>query len=739
MNSVAVPVVVVAGITLYVGLNHYALYLRRRDKVDLWFSVTCFAMALYDVASAGLYDSQDFAQGVRWQRLQVAVLCPLAFAFIRFLAAHAQVRLPRWLKLTLWLFPVAGLFALLENQEWVITSEPNIRTRRTPLGDVTYYEALFGPLFALYEVAIPALGILTIWIGLRTRLPKKQKLALPLAASVLLGGLLHDTFVARGRLSGLYIAEYCWFGVIFLMSRTLTNEVVNAALTKRTLEAAEERIAITLDSIQDAVITTDNQGRVVHLNPAAEKLLGTSLEQVRKRPLSKLVTVRSRETGGPVKDPVQYALSRPPDPYGILPFLTPVATGRKYRVDQTGAPLRRSDGRLMGAVIVYRDLTIQHDALVELQHSQKMRSMGQLAGGVAHDLNNLLTPIITYSEMSQRILDEKSPARAYLGHVMGAAERAAQLTRQLLALSRKQILDARVVPLNDVIHECEPLLRKLVPEDVVIRVELDPEAGNVRVDSNQLQQVLLNLVANARDAMPRGGEVEIATRRDSSGLSSVLVRDTGHGMSSEVRERLFEPFFTTKPRGKGTGLGLPTVRGIVEQHGGNIDVQSDPGKGSTCRIALPVVARESPDSARSVAATPKARGGTETILVVEDDPEVRRLTEDALRELGYHVLIAADAKAALALPGSDRVHLLLTDVVMPGVSGPELYTRLRERAPELRCLYMTGHADDLLGDRGFLARGTQLVRKPFTLSTLAARVRDILDREPDRSSSSGVR
>jgi PAS domain S-box-containing protein len=604
---------------------------------------------------------------------------------------------------------------------------------------VTYYEALLGPAFALYEAAIPALGAITIWIALRTRLPKKQKLALPLAASALLGGLLHDTFVSRGLLSAVYIAEYCWFGVIFLMSRTLTNEVVDAALTKRTLEAVEERIAITLDSIQDAVITTDNEGRVVHLNPAAERILGTSLAEARKRPLQKLVTVRSRETGAPVRDPVQYALSRPPDPYGTLPFLTPVATRRTYRVDQTGAPLRRRDGRLMGAVIVYRDLTIQHDALVELQHSQKMRSMGQLAGGVAHDLNNLLTPIISYSEMSQRLLDEKSPAHAYLGHVMNAAERAAQLTRQLLALSRKQILDARVVSLNAIVHGCEPLLRRLVPEDVSVRVKLDPQAGNVRVDSSQLEQVLLNLVANARDAMPRGGEIEIVTQRDSAELSSVVVRDTGEGMSDEVRERIFEPFFTTKPRGKGTGLGLPTVRGIVEQHGGSIEVRSEPGKGSTFRIALPSVSREVPDVARGIPAAPAAGGGTETILVVEDDPAVRRLTEDALRELGYSVLTAADAKEALALPDGDQVRLLLTDVVMPGTSGPELYALMRERSPGLRCLYMTGHADDLLGDRGFLERGTQLVRKPFTLSVLAAKVRDVLDRELDRSSQSGVR
>jgi PAS domain S-box-containing protein len=738
MNPVAVPVLVLAGITLYVGVYHLGLYLRRREQADLWFCLTCFAIAIYDVASAFLYDSRDVAQGMHWQRVQIAAALPIAFSLVHFLAAYSGVKLNQGLVRALWIWPAMALFGLWDPWGLVITDIPNVQTVSTPLGQVTYYEAVLGPLFHFYELAIAGVAVVTVYIAQRAKRFGRKKLALPLAVGVLLGGFIHDTLVAQGVLHNVYIAEYCWFAVMFLMNATLSHEVVDAALTKRNLQEAEERIAITLDSIQDAVITTDNEGNVMHLNPAAERLLGTPLEIARKKPLKDIASVQAADMDRPARDPIQYALSHPPDPYGNLPVLS-ARTGQRYRIDQAGAPLRHPDGRLMGAVVVYRDLTVQHNALEELQHSQRMQSMGQLAGGVAHDLNNLLTPIISYSELCQRALASDSPPYAYLGHVLTAASRAAELTRQLLALSRKQILDTRVLPLNSCILEWEPFLKRLVPEDVTVQLELATDAGNVRVDSSQMQHVLMNLVANARDAMPRGGEITIMTMRDDARTTSVLVKDSGSGMDADVQKRLFEPFFTTKPRGKGTGLGLATVRGIVEQHGGRIEVESELGIGTTFRIQLPVSVTEVPDVLSHRSPAPTAARGTEVILVVEDDPTVRSLTEDALTELGYRVLTASGARAALVLIESEKVELLLTDVVMPGMSGPELYRTLRERAPKLRCLYMSGHADDLLGDRGFLARGTQLLRKPFTITSLATQVRDILDRELDEGSRSGVR
>jgi PAS domain S-box-containing protein len=739
MNAVAVPVLVVAGITLYAGIYHLGLYVRRRDRADLYFALTCFAMALYDVAAAGLYGSESLEQGSRWQRLQYATIAPVGLAFALFVAAYAEVRLPRLTLGALAALVPVGIFTVFDRSGWTISDRAFVKQIETPFGQVVYYEMATGPLLQLVALAVPILSLAVFWVALQATLAgKKRALPLPLAAGILLGGLMHDTLVANGLVANLYITEYSWFAVMLMMSTSLSNEVVEAAITKQTLREAEERIAITLNSIQDAVITTDNAGAIVHMNPASERLLGISLSTARKRPLTDFVSVRAADTDRAVRDPIQYALSHPADPFGNLPILCS-ATGEEHRIDQAGAPLHYPDGRLVGAVVVYRDLTVQHKALRELQHSQKMQSMGQLAGGVAHDLNNLLTPIISYAELCRREVRADSPTHTYLGHVLDAAERATQLTRQLLALSRKQILDARVVPLNKCVLESEALLRRVVPEDVSLVVELAEDAGNVRVDPAQMQHVLMNLVANAKDAMPRGGTLTLRTYRERGDTTCLIVTDTGTGMSAEVRSRLFEPFFTTKPRGKGTGLGLATVRGIVEQHGGRISAESEEGVGSQFRITLPIAAHEPVEPTHHSKPAPHAARGTETVLVVEDDGAVRSLTCDALSELGYRVLAAANAKAAEEHADTAKVQLLLTDVVMPGLSGPELYRQLRTKHPALRCLYMSGHADDLLGERGFLERGTHLLRKPFTITTLARHVRDVLDREVDEAPQSGAR
>ena len=738
MNAIAVPVLVVAGITLYVGTYHLGLHLRRRDRADLYFAATCFAMALYDLCAAGLYGSTSLEQGAYWQRLQYATITPVGLAFAHFVAAYANVRLPKLLRVVLGLLIGLTIFGLVDPWALTFSHVPAVKHIDTPFGAIVYYEMTPGPLLQLATFSVPLLAVAVFVIALQARAEVgKRSLPLPLAAGIVLGGLLHDSLVSQQWIANIYITEYCWFAVVFMMSTALSNEVVEAALTKRTLHEAEERIAITLNSIQDAVITTDNEGAVVHMNPAAERLLGLPLAEAWSKPLAAFVTVRAPETNRIVRDPIQFALSHPADPFGNLPVLRS-ANGEERRVDQAGAPLHYPDGRLVGAVVVYRDLTVQYNALQELQHSQKMQSMGQLAGGVAHDLNNLLTPIISYAELCRRTLPEDSAPYTYLGHVLDAAGRATELTRQLLALSRKQILNARVVPLASCVLESEPLLRRLIPEDVSLVVSLEDEETNVRVDTAQMQHVLMNLVANARDAMSRGGTLTLQTRRDTADTASLLVTDTGTGMTSEVQRRLFEPFFTTKPRGKGTGLGLATVRGIVEQHGGRISVESEEGVGSTFCITLPAAHREAAEPVSSSEPTPYAALGSEVVLVVEDDGAVRSLTSDALTELGYRVLTASNARGALELAAETPIDLLLTDVVMPGLSGPELYRRLTERQPGVRCLFMSGHADDLLGERGFLQRGTHLLRKPFTVTALALHVREVLDRPMEDTARSAA-
>jgi two-component system cell cycle sensor histidine kinase/response regulator CckA len=340
-------------------------------------------------------------------------------------------------------------------------------------------------------------------------------------------------------------------------------------------------------------------------------------------------------------------------------------------------------------------------------------------------------------------LPTTSPSRQDLQEVVKAASRAATLTRQLLAFSRQQILQPRVLSVSDVVQDLEKMLRRVIGEDVTFRIVLAPDLGNVRADASQLEQVLMNLVVNARDAMPTGGKLSIETKNVElteeyadqhvpvvpGAYVMLAVSDTGIGMSPEVQARVFEPFFTTKEKGKGTGLGLSTVYGIVKQSGGNVWVYSEQGRGTTFKIYLPRVDAAVETVGRSDLVRPL--GGTETILVAEDDDVLRPLVRALLTKLGYTVLAAANADAALAHARAHQgpIHLLLSDVVMPGASGRELARHLAESRPDAKVLYVSGYTDDAIVHHGMLEPGLNYLQKPFTPDALARKVRGVLDAE----------
>lgn len=389
--------------------------------------------------------------------------------------------------------------------------------------------------------------------------------------------------------------------------------------------------------------------------------------------------------------------------------------------------------------------TLQREKIRELEEqysqAQKMESVGRLAGGVAHDFNNHLSVIIGYAEVVAASLREGDPLRADIQEVEAAGKRAAKLTRQLLAFSRKQVLEPKVLSLNEVIADVEKMLLRLIGADIDVRTVLADDLGNVFADPSQLEQVLMNLAVNARDAMPRGGRLTIETAAvelDEDDASEhpgavagpyvmLVVADDGEGMSPETKERLFEPFFTTKEKGRGTGLGLATVYGIVKQSGGTIRVQSELGRGTTFRIYLPRVEGE------KTAAIPAPRAdrlhGDETVLIVEDDDAVRMLAKRMLLSAGYDVLTAANAGEALleCERQGERIQLVLTDVVMPKMSGQELVHRLERLSPRLRVLYMSGYTDDAVVLRGVLGASTHFIAKPFSAPDLLERVRQVLD------------
>jgi signal transduction histidine kinase/ActR/RegA family two-component response regulator len=385
----------------------------------------------------------------------------------------------------------------------------------------------------------------------------------------------------------------------------------------------------------------------------------------------------------------------------------------------------------------------------QLAQAQKLESVGRLAGGIAHDFNNLLTVILSYGdEARQEVKRGKAPDPESIDEILAAARRAADLTRQLLAFARKQIIAPVTLDVNEHIRNSQKLLGRVIGEDVRIVERLQADPWPVRCDPGLLGQVILNLAVNARDAMPGGGTFTVTTQNltVSPGASvpdpamapgdyvRLAVEDTGTGMPPEVLQHVFEPFFTTKGPGRGTGLGLATVYGIVMQSGAHMGVRSVPGQGTTFEILFP---RQAAEHAAPVQDLARVEGGSETILVVEDDPSVRGAMVQALRSGGYHVLTATGLDEAVALAGSEpgRVHLLLTDVVMPGHGGPEVARRVVERSPGMRVLYVSGYTQDAISRHGVLAEGIDLVPKPFTADALRARVREVLDRAPRPAAS----
>ena len=405
--------------------------------------------------------------------------------------------------------------------------------------------------------------------------------------------------------------------------------------------------------------------------------------------------------------------------------------------------LVRVGAAVSGAMELQRTRATLERTREQLLQAQKMDALGRLAGGVAHDFNNLATAILGYCELLSETFDEQDQRRADIGEIRYAAERGAALTQRLLAFSRKQLIEFQPLQLNDIVLGTKRLLERLIGENVRVETRLAPDLGWILSDRGQIEQVLMNLAVNARDAMPQGGTIVIETANVEIGEEhleanpdanagphvALALSDTGIGMNESTLSRVFEPFFTTKPRGEGTGLGLATVYGIVRQAGGHIALKSKPEAGTTFRVFLPRTATPAAPPVAKPAPTLDVVGGHECVLLVEDNASLRRLTRRVLERHGYHVLEAASGFAALANVDESKepIDLVLTDVILPDISGPEVARRVRSRFPQVPALFISGYTDDDVLRRGLLHDGAPFLQKPFTADVLASRVREVLD------------
>jgi two-component system cell cycle sensor histidine kinase/response regulator CckA len=479
------------------------------------------------------------------------------------------------------------------------------------------------------------------------------------------------------------------------------------------------------------------EGRFLHVNPALVTMLGyESVEEVLRLDLARDVYADPRARAALIPQYAQQDVAN-------AETVWKRKDGRPLTVRLSVRILRGPAGRIECFEGLAEDITQQRSLEDQVRQAQRLEAVGRLAGGVSHDFNNILTAITGFSDLLLEDLAPGDPKRADVEEIRAAATRAAALTRQLLAFSRKQVLQPRVMDVNGLVTGLHRVLQRLIGEDVRLEVALAPGLGAVRADPGQLEQVILNLAVNARDAMPHGGRLTIETEnveldeayaRDHPPTAPgpyvlLAVSDTGVGMDAEVRSHLFEPFYTTKEQGKGTGLGLATVYGIVQQSGGHVWAYSEPGRGATFKIYLPRVNAPVEASAPVPTAVPAA-GGRETVLLAEDDPGVREVASDALEHKGYHLLRAPDGQTALEMAAAHAgtIHLLVTDMVMPGMTGRELAEALAALRPGIRVLYMSGYTDDAVIRHGVLEDSLPYLQKPFAPDALARKVREVLDR-----------
>jgi signal transduction histidine kinase len=602
--------------------------------------------------------------------------------------------------------------------------------------EVDYLSAIENETFALIlaDYTLPPFDGLTALRIAREKCPDTP--------FIILSGTIGDDLAVETLKNGAtdYVLKSCLGRLLPVVTRAIQESEDRLARrqAKKALRDAEEQMRFTVARIPALVWTTDRELRFTSLQGAGLVTGGWNAAMIGQSMINPAapqndITLAKEHLAALAGNNVTYDVS---------------LNGKDHQVHV--APLTNSDGEIIGCIGLAVDVTERNALEMQMRQAQKMEAVGQLAGGIAHDFNNLLTVITGYSDLTLLRLDPSDPLRDNIDEVNKACDRAAGLTRHLLAFSRKQVLKPEVLNLNDTVSEMSRMLLPLIGENVDLAIELSPDLWQVKADSGQIEQILANLAVNAKDAMLLGGKLAIKTcnifldeeivRRYESVQSGphvlLTMSDTGHGMNPETVSRVFEPFFTTKEVGKGSGLGLSTVYGIVKQSGGYISIDSEVGRGTTFKIYLPRVDEEV--GAMEVSPRPSALlPGRETVLVVEDDNQVRSVAAMVLEISGYDVLTAANGGEALLLceQFKSKIDLLLTDMIMPGMGGQELSKRLLRLRPGTRVVYMSGYSENANIHHGVIEEGSDFIEKPFSPEVLTRRIREVLDTPRNRDNA----